>query len=143
MRNTKQEIKEDIWIHTTCERCYGLCGTRVRRVNGVAVEIQGEPDSTFGSEGGLCGKGLSTLQVLYDPNRLNVPLRRTNPEKGIGVDPKWKEITWEEAYAEIVPRMEKILERDSRKIVGGIGGGGHPSYSVGRPSPLTLLGPTP
>ena len=117
MRNTKQEIKEDIWIHTTCERCYGLCGTRVRRVNGVAVEIQGEPDSTFGSEGGLCGKGLSTLQVLYDPNRLNVPLRRTNPEKGIGVDPKWKEITWEEAYAEIIPRLKEILETDPKKLV--------------------------
>jgi anaerobic selenocysteine-containing dehydrogenase len=66
----------------------------------VAVEIQGMSDSTFGAEGGLCSKGLSGLQVLYDPNRLNVPLRRTNPEKGIGVDPKWKEITWEEAYAD-------------------------------------------
>ena len=64
-----------------------MCGIRVHRVNGVAVEIEGKPGSTQGAEGGLCRKGLSSLQQLYDPNRLNVPLRRTNPEKGVGVDP--------------------------------------------------------
>jgi len=37
------------------------------------------------------------LQNLYDPNRVNVPLKRTNPEKGIGVDPKWKPISRDEA----------------------------------------------
>ena len=116
MPNAEKQIKEDVWIRTMCGRCYGLCAIRVHRVNGVVVEIQGEPDSTFGAEGGLCGKGLSGLQVLYDPNRLNVPLRRTSPEKGIGTDPKWKEITWEEAYAEIVPRMKKIIEDDPKKL---------------------------
>lgn len=116
MTNEEPEIKEDVWIHSMCGRCYGLCGIRVHRVNGVAVEIQGEPDSTFGAEGGLCAKGISSLQVLYDPNRLNVPLRRTNPEKGVGVDPKWKEITWEEAYAEIIPRLKRIIEDDPSKI---------------------------
>ena len=113
---SKPEIWEDVWVPTQCGRCYGACAIRVHRVDGVAVEIQGEPDSTMGSGGGLCGKGLSALHQLYDPNRLNVPLRRTNPEKGIGVDPRWKEITWEEAYAEIIPRMKKHLEEDSSKI---------------------------
>ena len=121
MQNLKQGIKEDVWIHTQCARCYNDCGIQVHRVNGVAVEIQGVPDSTHGAAGGLCSKGLSGLQVLYDPNRLNVPLRRTNPEKGIGVDPKWKEITWEEAYAEIVPRLEKLLKEDPKKVSFGKG----------------------
>jgi anaerobic selenocysteine-containing dehydrogenase len=65
---------------------------RAHRVNGVVVKLEGNPDSPIGSRGGLCAKGLSSLQVLYDPNRLNVPLRRTNPEKGIAVDPKWKQV---------------------------------------------------
>ena len=117
METNNTKIWEDFWIPTMCGRCYALCGIRVHRVNGVAVEIQGEPNSTFGAEGGLCPKGLSSLQVLYDPNRLNVPLRRTNPEKGIGIDPKWQEITWEEAYAEIIPRMKKIIENNPRKMV--------------------------
>ncbi len=118
----KENVWEDVWVRTQCARCYAFCAIRVHRVNGVAVEIQGEPDSDFGARGGLCSKGLSGLQVLYDPNRLNVPLRRTNPEKGVGVDPKWEEITWEEAYAEIIPRLKKILEDNPKKLAmqGGI-----------------------
>jgi len=117
MQNVRQKIEEDIWVHTNCARCYAFCAIRVHRVDGVAIEIQGEPDSTFGAQGGLCGKGTAALQVLYDPNRLNVPLRRSNPEKCIGADPRWKEITWDEALAEIIPRLKKILEEDPKKLV--------------------------
>ena len=99
-----------------CGRCYGSCALRVHVVNGVAVKIEGEPESCQGSSGGICGKGASGLQVLYDPNRLNVPLKRTNPEKGLHVDPKWKEITWEEAYAEIVPKLKKIMTENPNEI---------------------------
>ena len=94
MGTGKSEIWEDVWVPTMCGRCYALCGIKVRRVNGVAVKIEGQPGSTQGAMGGLCAKGAAGLQVLYDPNRLNVPLKRTNPEKGTGVDPRWKEITW-------------------------------------------------
>ncbi len=87
----------DMWTVLYC-----TCAIEVHRVNGVAVEIRGNPNTTQGAEGGLCPKGLAGLQVLYDPNRLNVPLKRTNPQKDLFVDPKWKEITWEEATEEIV-----------------------------------------
>jgi len=123
MPDTKQKIEEDVWIPTQCGRCYNWCGIWVHRVNGVVVEIQGIPGSTQGAEGGLCPKGLSSLQQLYDPNRLDTPLKRTNPEKGIGVDPKWKEITWEEAFSEIIPRMKKILEDNPSKLSYGANGG--------------------
>lgn len=121
MQKTKAEIWEDVWVPTMCGRCYAMCGLRVRRVNGVAIKIEGQPNSTQGGRGGLCAKGVAGLQVLYDPNRLNVPLRRTNPEKGHGVDPRWKEITWEEAFDEIIPRMKRILEDDSGKLAFGGG----------------------
>ncbi|MEW6665231.1 MAG: molybdopterin-dependent oxidoreductase [Thermodesulfobacteriota bacterium] len=111
------DIREDVSIPTQCGRCYAQCGIRVRRVNGVAVKVEGDPDTTLGSEGGLCAKGLAGLQVLYDPNRLNKPLRRTNPEKGLHVDPKWKEISWEEAITEIVKNLEKVLADDPKKIL--------------------------
>ena len=29
------------------------------------------------------------MTVVHDPNRINKPLKRTNPEKGLGIDPKW------------------------------------------------------
>ncbi|MCK5430237.1 MAG: molybdopterin-dependent oxidoreductase, partial [Anaerolineales bacterium] len=117
----KPEIYEDKWVITTCYMCYSHCTVQVRVVNGVAIQIQGVPDSPVGSEGGLCAKGLAGLQALYDPNRRKVPLRRTNPEKGLYADPKWKEITWEEALDEIVEQLRKIREDDPRKIM-SVGG---------------------
>ncbi len=140
MQNVKQAVKEDVWIYTQCARCYAACAMRVHRVDGVAVEIQGVPDSTQGSEGGICAKGLSSLQVLYDPNRLNVPLKRTNPEKGIGVDPMWKEITWEEAFDEIVPKLKKVIENDPKKL-NYMPAGAYPGQPLGAVDPVTVLGP--
>lgn len=113
----KPKIHEDVWISTLCQRCYGSCAIRVRRVNGVAVKIEGEPGSPMGAQGGICAKGVSALQVLYDPNRLNKPLKRTNHEKGLHADPKWKEITWEEAFNEIVPRLKHIVETQPTKLI--------------------------
>ena len=66
-----QEIWEDVWIHTCCGGCYGTCGIKVHRVNGVPIAIEGEEGSTLGAEGGLCAKGVAQLQVLFDPNRRN------------------------------------------------------------------------
>lgn len=114
----RDKIWEDVWINTTCGACYCGCGCRVRRINGVPVQIDGIPGSTMGGEdGGLCGKGVASIMYYHDPNRLKKPLRRTNPEKGIGVDPKWKEISWDEALDEIAERMKKILADNPNKIL--------------------------
>ena len=113
----KPEIWEDVWIRTSCGMCYCGCAIRVRRINGVAVEVEGDPDSDTGARGGICGKGVSSLQYLYDPSRLNYPVRRTNPEKGIGVDPKWERISWDEALTEIAERLKKIHDDNPNKLV--------------------------
>jgi len=113
----KPEFYDDAWIPTQCGRCFSNCSIRVHRIDGVAVRIEGNPDSWMGSQGGLCAKGASGTQVLYDPNRLNVPLRRTNPEKGLYVDPKWKEISWEEALDEMTDKLKRVLDDDPRKIL--------------------------
>jgi molybdopterin-containing oxidoreductase family molybdopterin binding subunit len=54
--------------------------------------------------------------MLYDPYRVNYPLRRTNPRKGIGEDPKWQRITWEEAMDEIVDRFGKLLKEEPASV---------------------------
>ena len=75
--------RDDVWIPSSCALCYCDCSIRVHRVDGTAIKIEGDPDSALG-KGRLCGKGVSGLMSHYDPNRLTVPLRRTNPKKGIG-----------------------------------------------------------
>jgi anaerobic selenocysteine-containing dehydrogenase len=111
-----EQIWEDVWIDTQCHRCQSECGIRAHRVNGVAVKLEGNSKSSVGSQGGLCPKGMAGLQVLYDPNRLKVPLKRSNPEKGIGVDPKWVEISWDEAMDEIVSKLQKAHAENPSKV---------------------------
>ncbi|WP_457552287.1 molybdopterin-dependent oxidoreductase, partial [Desulfobacula sp.] len=112
------EIWEDKWVNTTCGVCYCGCAAKVRVVNGVPVKVEGIKDSTMGGDGsGLCGKGTAGLMYYHDPNRIKKPLMRTNPEKGIGVDPKWKEIEWDEALEIISTKMKKIMEDDPNKIL--------------------------
>ena len=106
---------DDVWIPTSCAMCYTHCGIKVHRVNGVVVNIEGDPDSPQGL-GRLCAKGAASIMSQYNP-RLKVPLKRTNPERGIGVDPQWVEITWEEALDTIVQKLKKVREEDPRKFV--------------------------
>ena len=93
---TQRQVEEDVWIPTCCGQCYCMCGIKVRRQNGVVTEIAGNPDVPSG-RGKTCVKGLASPHLLYDPYRVNYPLKRTNPEKGLGVDPKWERISWDEA----------------------------------------------
>lgn len=51
----------------------------------------------------LCSKGWSTLQRLYNPNRLLYPMKRTNPKST--EDPGWVRISWDEAYKTIASKM--------------------------------------
>ncbi len=120
---TGTSYKEE-WIPSCCNMCGSQCGIMVRVVNGKVVKINpnfynpnnfsNNSDDFFRNhlkEGsGICAKGNAGIATLYDPDRIKAPLRRTNPKKGLDVDPKWQEISWEEAYSEIVSRLKKLRE---------------------------------
>lgn len=109
------ESKSGRWVPSSCCVCYGQCSIRVHVVEETVVKIEGNPSSPCG-DGGLCAKGVSGIMMHYDPNRLNVPLKRTNPEKGLGIDPKWVEISWEEALDTVVSKLKPILEEDPKQL---------------------------
>jgi anaerobic selenocysteine-containing dehydrogenase len=106
----------DVWVPTVCAGCYNCCAVRVHRVNGKIVEVVGDPHAE-NSKGYICAKGIARALDLHHPSRVLKPLKRTNPEKGIGVDPKWIEISWEEALEIITERLEKIRKEDPRKLI--------------------------
>jgi molybdopterin-containing oxidoreductase family molybdopterin binding subunit len=108
--------KEDLWIKSTCFMCWNTCGIRVRRVEGVIVKIEGDPDCPQ-NWGRICAKGNSGFMSLYDPKRVLHPMRRTNPEKGFGVDPRWQRISWDEALEIVGQRLAKLRRQDPRKLV--------------------------
>lgn len=115
-KKVDSETRKEVVIPSTCRICYSDCPILVRTLNGVVRKIEVNPEVE--GYNGICGKGVAGLMVLYDPNRLEVPLRRTNPEKGSGVDPKWKEITWDEALEEIVEKFKKIRDDNPMKLLG-------------------------
>lgn len=85
------------WIPTTCNMCFNNCSIKAHVIDGVVVELTGNSDSPIGY-GHICGKGAAGIMQQYDPNRITKPMKRTNPEKGIDIDPGWVEISWDEAY---------------------------------------------
>ena len=77
---------QETWVASGCKGCVGWCPLKVRVVNGKAVKIEGNPNSTW-TRGKLCPRGLLNLQIIYDPDRVKKPLKRTNPRKGRDEDP--------------------------------------------------------
>jgi anaerobic selenocysteine-containing dehydrogenase len=106
---------EDIWLPSVCGMCPEGCGILAHRVGGVVTKIEGNPKSPLG-RGRLCARGLAGIQLLYDPHRLDQPLRRGNPEKGIGVDPRWQPMSWDEALETIVQRLKRVRTEDPRRL---------------------------
>ena len=111
MEMTQSKLKSKV-ITTACGQCYVGCGIKVQVENGVVVNIEGNPDNPQ-NRGVMCAKGKAGFMNLYNPNRVKVPLKRTNPKKGMHEDPGWKEISWEEALDTIVAQLERI--RDNPK----------------------------
>ena len=84
------------WYASTCGECAAGCGIRVRTREGRAVMIEGNPDHPV-SRGGLCSRGVSALQGLYNPDRVATPLR-AGPDG-------FEAITWDEALALLAERL--------------------------------------
>jgi len=100
-------------IKTACGMCYIGCGVVVRVENGVVVSIEGNPDNPQ-NRGKMCAKGKAGFLTHYNPNRVKAPLRRTNPKKGLDVDPGWREISWEEALDTIAAELERIRDQPKK-----------------------------
>jgi len=107
---------DDVWVPTVCLGCYNSCGIIAHRVGGKVVEVKGDPRA-HNSKGSICAKGMARALDLQNPMRVLRPMKRTNPEKGIGVDPGWVDISWDEALDTVTEKLKKIMEDDPRKLI--------------------------
>jgi anaerobic selenocysteine-containing dehydrogenase len=113
--------KAGTWINTSCKMCLYACNMRVLvSGQGVVLKVEGDPRSASNGTR-LCPKGNATIMRHYDPGRFKSPLKRTNPEKGPGVDPKWVPITWDEAYDIVARELGKTRREDPRKLLPAFG----------------------
>jgi formate dehydrogenase major subunit len=125
-----------VWKSAFCAFChFPACATKVKVVDGVAVEIMGDKASET-NQGRLCLRGLSALQNLYTPYRVKAPMKRTNPQKGLDIDPGWVEISWDEALDKLARKLKAT--RDATWVA--TEKDGDQEYAVNRTDAIALLG---
>jgi molybdopterin-containing oxidoreductase family iron-sulfur binding subunit len=83
-----ENITPGVWnfIATTCRECPAGCGMHLWHRDGRVTKAEGNPDHPV-NRGGLCPRGQSSLQGLYDPDRLQQVIYR--PAGGTPETPAW------------------------------------------------------
>ena len=102
---------------SSVQRIQGYCSLCIARCGTVAVVEDGrftrlEPDPTHPTGQALCAKGRAAPELVYHPERLTQPLRRTRPKDD--PDPGWQPIGWDEALDLTAAAMRRIAEARSR-----------------------------
>jgi anaerobic selenocysteine-containing dehydrogenase len=115
------------WMASTCQGCTQWCAIQLFMQGGRAVRVRGNPLSKT-NHGYVCPRGHLIPQQTYDPDRVKVPLKRTNPSKGRGIDPKFVPISWDEALGTVADKMMELRKAgEPQKLV----------YMRGRYSPTS------
>ena len=117
-----------VFIHSTCQMCDSGCGLKAKVRRGQLLKLDGSPyhphnrgedervpfartpvesRAQFGS---FCARGHAGVQALYDPQRVQHPLKRVGP-RGSG---RWEVVTWAQAFAEIGARINALIPFDER-----------------------------
>ena len=144
------------WKPSVCPMCAAGCGVSVRVMEadvettrngqagvvkmGVAKKLEGNAKDPI-SRGGLCARGQASIQITYHPDRLTHPLKRTGA-RGAG---EFKEISWDEAIAELTSQLDALAAARDQKALSFLTGPRHGRRSAlasefvkgfGAPAPL-------
>lgn len=111
-------------VRTACPaHCGGnACGILAHVQDGRVTKLEPAPfpDPYYNR---ICQKGLSSLQILYHPDRLQYPRRRLGA-RGEG---KWEQLSWDEALDYVAERLKDVAARHGSRsvawMIGGPGGG--------------------
>jgi menaquinone reductase, molybdopterin-binding-like subunit len=104
---------------SVCTLCSSGCGLQVRVMQGeaevvrrgqqglikmgLAKKLEGNPQHPV-NQGKLCARGQAGLQVLYHPDRITHPIKRTGA-RGSG---EFQQITWDDALHEVAAHLTAL-----------------------------------
>jgi anaerobic selenocysteine-containing dehydrogenase len=112
--------------HRTCPLCEATCGLTITTRGREVTSIRGDDDDVL-SHGYICPKGPALAALDADPDRLRRPMIRSGSS--------WREVEWDEAFAEVARRLPPIVRAHGRDAV---------AVYLGNPSahslPLMLYG---
>lgn len=89
-------------IQTFCSFCHSNCGMRISVRAGKIARVSGEP-SHPANLGRLCPKGAAAKELVYSPQRLKYPLRKTQTG--------FERISWELALDTIASRLMGLRQK--------------------------------
>ena len=122
---------------------------RVEEEDGIATRVESNYtlEGKHPADGRVCVKAYGLIQKTYNPNRVQQPMKRTNPNKGREHDPGWQAISWDEALDIVAGKLREVREKGLRdeagypRVAASFGGGGTPTQYMGTfPSILSAWG---
>jgi phenylacetyl-CoA:acceptor oxidoreductase len=134
-----------------CYQC--VAGPDLMKVevkDGIAVRLASNYDIKAEHPGGgrVCVKAYGLIQKTYNPNRIQQPMKRTNPKKGRNEDPGFVPISWDEALDIVGAKLRDVRAKglvDTSgfpKVAVSTGGGGTPVQYMGTfPAFMSAWGP--
>ncbi len=105
------QIREE--ISNFCALCVSRCGAIATVEDGRLTALSADPSHPTGRA--LCIKGKVAPELVYHPDRLEYPMRRTNP-KG-AADPGWQRISWDEALSTISDALKRLSDQHGPETV--------------------------
>ncbi len=95
--------------YRSCNLCEAICGLEIEHEDGRVVSIRGDRHDPF-SRGHICPKAFALRDIYEDADRVRTPLRRA----GSG----WEKVSWEDAFEDIVGRLNEIRTTYGSDAVG-------------------------
>ncbi|MGB8782081.1 MAG: molybdopterin-dependent oxidoreductase [Terriglobales bacterium] len=115
-----------VWKPSVCTMCSAGCGIQVRVMEGeaevfhngqfgivkmgLAKKLAGNPEHPV-NRGKLCARGEAGLQVTYNPDRIQHPLKRAG-QRGSG---KFMQVSWDEAIQELLTHLQPLASQSESK----------------------------
>lgn len=103
---TYKNLRDGIFASVCSLDCPDQCGLLVHKQNGKITKIEGDPEHPI-TKGNICNKVRHMTERLYDPQRLQFPLKRIGP-KGSG---SFERISWTEAIKTITNKWKDLIEK--------------------------------
>ncbi|VEF49028.1 molybdopterin cofactor oxido-reductase [Bacillus freudenreichii] len=105
-------IKDGVFPSVCSLDCPDQCGLLIHKKDGKIVKVNGDPDHPV-TKGSICNKVRNMGERLYDPKRLQTPLKRVG-KKGEG---KFQPISWEEAIETIASRWKQLISEEGAESI--------------------------
>jgi len=95
--------------YRACNLCEAICGLEITVSDNQVQSIKGDKNDPF-SRGHICPKATALKDIHEDPNRLRHPHKK--------VDGEWVQISWDEAFDEVVDRLWETRQEHGQNAVG-------------------------